>query len=477
VSFTSLIDAAAQLARREVSSRELVAAALHRIDDSQPTLNAFRCVRADAALAEAADADRRRAAGEDSPLLGVPVAVKDDVDLVGETTPFGCLGEFDPATEDSESVRRLRAAGAVIVGKTTTPELGQWPIAESAVSGVTRNPWRLDHTPGGSSGGSAAAVAAGLVPAALGSDGLGSIRVPAAWTHLVGIKPQRGRISTWPEPEVFNGLTCIGPLARTVADAATLLDAARGNQPGDLHRPPAPRARYADAAGEGAQQGPRPLRIALALKPPFTVVPTSLNAEIRAAVERIAAALAGLGHVVQPAQPRYGLFGVGVLARSLGGLHAWSLRLPDVSLLDPRTQHNIKLGRRLGGPVLRAARALEGPMRLQLGAIFRRFDVVLTPTTAQPPLAIGALDGLTDWQTDRVITAACPYTWPLNVTGWPAISVPAGLTRDGLPIGAQLWGPANSEVQLIALAAQLETIERWQERHPPSAAAALRAAA
>ncbi|HWE34632.1 MAG TPA: amidase [Solirubrobacteraceae bacterium] len=477
MTFLGLTDAAEQLASGEASSRELVAVALRRIDGSQATLNAFRCVRAEAALAEASEADRRRAAGDRLPLLGVPIAIKDDVDLEGETTAFGCLGEFPVATEDSESVRRVRAAGAVIVGKTTTPELGQWPIAESAVSGVTRNPWHLDHTPGGSSGGSAAAVAAGLVPAALGSDGLGSVRVPAAWTHLVGIKPQRGRISTWPEPEAFNGLTCIGPLARTVADAATLLDAARGNHPGDIHQPRTPAGAYADAARAGAQSGSRPLRIALALKPPFTAVPTRLHVEIKAAVERIATVLGDLGHRVEPAQPRYGLFGVGVLARSLGGLHAWSQRLPDVALLDPRTQHNLKVGRLLGGPVLRAARGLEGPMRRQLGAIFRRFDVVLTPTTAQPALAIGALDGLSDWQTDQAITAACPYTWPLNVTGWPGISVPAGLTGGGLPIGAQLWGPANSEAQLIELAAQLETVERWHERQPPHAVAVAGAAA
>jgi amidase len=311
------------------------------------------------------------------------------------------------------------------------------------------------------------------VPAALGSDGLGSVRVPAAWTHLVGIKPQRGRISTWPEPEAFNGLTCIGPLARTVADAAALLDAALGNHPGDVHQPPPPTGPYADAARAGAQRGSRPLRIALALKPPFSFVPSHLNVEIGAAVERIATVLAGIGHRVEPAQAHYGVFGVGVLARSLGGLHTWSQRLPDVSLLDSRTQHNLKIGRRLGGPVLRGARALEAPMRRQLGAIFRRFDVVLTPTTAQPALPIGALDGLSNWQTDEAITAACPYTWPLNVTGWPAMTVPAGLTRDGLPIGAQLWGPANSEGQLIALAAQLETVERWQERYPPAALAAL----
>ncbi|CAM5641172.1 Glutamyl-tRNA(Gln) amidotransferase subunit A, chloroplastic/mitochondrial [Streptomyces glaucescens] len=173
------------------------------------------------------------------PLLGVPVAVKDDMDVAGEPTAFGCQGPFPPAAEDSEAVRRLRAAGAVIVGKTNTCELGQWPFTEGPAFGATRNPWHTEHTPGGSSGGSAAAVAAGLVPAALGSDGAGSVRIPAAWTHLVGIKPQRGRISTWPRGESFQGITVNGPLARTVADAALLLDAASGNHARDPHQPPA----------------------------------------------------------------------------------------------------------------------------------------------------------------------------------------------------------------------------------------------
>jgi amidase len=203
LAFAGLAGQAALLARGEVSSTELVQRSLDAIAATQGTLNAFRCVREPAARAEAEQADRRLAAGELAPLLGVPVAIKDDVDIAGETTEFGCRGTFAPKRTDAEAVRRLKAAGAVIVGKTTSPELGQWPITEGAAFGVTRNPWHLGHTPGGSSGGSAAAVAAGLVAGALGSDGLGSIRIPAAWTHLVGIKPQRGRISTWPDREAF----------------------------------------------------------------------------------------------------------------------------------------------------------------------------------------------------------------------------------------------------------------------------------
>ncbi|MBC7269625.1 MAG: amidase, partial [Streptomyces sp.] len=287
---TGLADTARALAEGRVTSRALTEGALARIAATRGTLNAFRVVRTGAALAEAEAADRELAAGGRRPLLGVPVAVKDDMDVAGEPTAFGCAGDFPPVAADGEAVRRLRAAGAVIVGKTNTCEFGQWPVTEGPAFGATRNPWNPRHTPGGSSGGSAAAVAAGLVPAALGSDGAGSVRIPAAWTHLVGIKPQRGRISTWPRGESFQGITVNGTLARTVADAALLLDAASGNHVHDPHRPPA-----VDASA-AARRDPGRLRIALSLKPPFTALPTPLHPEIRARVVELADRLAALGH-------------------------------------------------------------------------------------------------------------------------------------------------------------------------------------
>jgi amidase len=445
-----------------VSSRELVDAALARIAATQPTLNAFRCVCPDAAREEADAVDRRVRAGERAALLGVPVAIKDDTDLAGETTPFGCAGPFERKAEDAEVVRRLRAAGAVIVGKTTTPEFGQWPFSEGPAFGITRNPWSLDHTPGGSSGGAAAAVAGGLVAGAIGSDGAGSVRIPAAWTHLVGIKPQRGRVSTWPEPEPFNGLTVLGPLARTVHDAALLLDVLAGNRDGDPHRPAPPREPYVRAA----RRDPGRLRIALSLRPPFTGPRPRLHPHVRAAVERLARVLGDLGHYVTAAEPRYGLIGATFMPRSMAGVREWARRVPDPALLDPRTRHNAAVGRVLGGPLLALARAAERPLRHRVGRIFRRFDVVLAPTTAKPPPRAGLLDGLSGWATDKLIVGACPYAWPWNVLGWPGVNVPAGLTRDGLPIGAQLLGPAASEELLVSLAAQLEDDQRWYEQRP-----------
>jgi amidase len=440
------------LASGEVSSGELTERSLRRIEDSQPTLNAFRIVCAEQAIAEAEEADRRLGRGERAPLLGVPVAIKDDVDFTGHSTPFGCAGEHRVAERDAEPVRRLREAGAIVVGKTNAPEVGQWHFSETEAFGATRNPWHLEHTPGGSSGGAAAAVAAGLVAGAMGSDGAGSIRIPAAWTDLVGLKPQRGRVSTWPDAEAFNGLSCYGPLARNVADAALLLDVLSGNVPADRHHVPPPAEPFADAAA----RAPRPLRIALSFATPVGA-PGKVDAEHRAAVERLAASLAELGHEVEERDPDYGLVGAALIPRGMSAVEAWlGEREIDRSQLEPRTRVHARMGRLLSGPPLRAARAAEPSFRRRMGAIFDRVDLVLTPTTAEPPPRIDHLRGRGYWATSTAASAACPFAWPWNVVGWPAISVPAGFTAAGLPIGAQLVAPAEGEALLLSLAAQLE---------------------
>lgn len=459
-----LTESARALADGETTSRALVEQALARIDATQPSLNAFRIVRAEAALAEADAADGQLAAGVRKPLLGVPVAVKDDMDVAGEPTAFGCGGEFPPVAEDGEAVRRLRAAGAVVVGKTNTCEFGQWPFTEGPAFGATRNPWQPEHTPGGSSGGSAAAVAAGLVPAALGSDGAGSVRIPASWTHLVGIKPQRGRISTWPRGESFQGITVNGTLARTVADAALLLDAASGNHERDPHRP------AAISASEAVGREPGRLRIALSLKPPFTAVPARLQPEVRARVLQLAEKLSGLGHVVEEADPPYGQIGLTFVPRATAGIAERVSEAPFPALLDPRTRDAARLGRLLGGVPLRAARRAEAVLHRRIGGFFESYDVVLAPTTAAPPPRIGAMLPLSGFATDRAMIAACPYAWPWNVLGWPGVNVPAGFVSGGLPVGAQLLGPAGGEPLLISLAAQLEAELRWHEVWPPQQA-------
>ncbi|HEX3692507.1 MAG TPA: amidase [Solirubrobacteraceae bacterium] len=451
-----------------VSSVELVQRAFEGIAATQRTLNAFRVVCAEQALAEAASADERLARGERAELLGVPVAIKDDVDLAGHPTGFGCGGEFRLEREDCEVVQRLRAAGAVILGKTNSPEVGLYPFTEGAAFGATRNPWSLEHTPGGSSGGSAAAVAGGIVAGAVGSDGAGSVRIPAAWSNLIGVKPQRGRISTWPQRDSFNGLTCLGPLTRTVADAALMLDVLSGNNPEDRYRPTPPSRPYVQAAASE----PRRLRIAVSLRHGYSAAPVHLHPDVRAATLRIAQVLEGLGHERVEVSPRYGLMGLNLLVRGESGVHEWvSERVRDRSRLDRRTRETAALGGALAATVLPLARRLEPRLRRRIGAVFADADVLVVPTTASPPLPIGASDGLSSRATQRLIAGACPFAWPWNVLGWPAISVPAGFTSEGLPVGVQLLGPANSEELLISLAAQLERVERWHERMAPHAIA------
>ena len=455
-----LCETATAIAERTTNSVAATTAALDRIEASGSGLNAFRIVRREQALADAADADRRIATGERLPLLGVPIAIKDDTDLAGTPTAFGCGGMFPPKSEDAESVRRLRAAGAIIVGKTNTCEIGQWPFTDAAAFGYTRNPWSAAHTPGGSSGGSAAAVAAGLVPAALGSDGAGSVRIPSSWTNLVGIKPQRGRISTWPLAEAFHGLTVNGPLARTVADAALLLDVAAGPHPGDKDTPVPIRAR------EAVGRDPGKLKIALSLRIPFTATPTRLDPEVAARTHGIAAALRRLGHEVTIADLHYGLLvGASFLPRSMVGIRRELAKRPGAQV-DSRTRFNAGVGRFLDGPALFAARAVEPLLHKRIGRFFDDYDVVLAPTTATPPPPVDAMDGLGISATDALITGACPYTWPWNVLGWPSVNVPAGFTDAGLPVGAQLMGPAASEELLISVAAQLESDQHWQQHRP-----------
>ncbi|HVT00262.1 MAG TPA: amidase family protein, partial [Solirubrobacterales bacterium] len=352
LAFTGLAEQARLLTRREVSSRELVELSLARIEESQPRLNAFRVVCAEAALAEADRADVRLRGGdgrENSPLLGVPVAIKDDVDLAGHSTPFGCGGAVEECRTDAELVHRLRRAGAIIVGKTHAPEVGQWHFTESPTFGATRNPWHEGHAPGGSSGGAAAAVAAGLVAGAIGSDGAGSIRIPAAWCGLVGLKPQRGRISTWPDAEAFHGLTVLGPLARSAADAALLLDAVAGNIPADLHHCPRPSEPFAAAAA----REPGRLRIALSLKVPFGIH-DRLCEEHRAATLAMAERLEGFGHEVVREDLDYGLVAPALVPRGTAGVRDWVREHGiDSSALEPRTRVHARLGALLSGPALR----------------------------------------------------------------------------------------------------------------------------
>jgi amidase len=454
------------IAAGEVSSRELVDLYLSRISRFDPRLNSFRVVFDERVRLEADQADARRGAGQEAgsrPLLGVPIAVKDDIDVAGEVTTYGTNAYGPPASADAEVVRRLREAGAVIIGKTNVPEMTQWPFTETATFGVTRNPWDMQHAPGGSSGGSAAAVAAGLVGAALGSDGAGSIRIPAAWCGLFGVKPQRGRVSMAPRKRGWHGLSVKGLLARTVADTALFHDVASGAIDIDADRVPAPDVPFVTSAATS----PGALRIAYSASFPVGVI-AKLDADQRKAFDETVELLRSLGHQLSEQDPDYGPGAIpAVLVRYLRGIHDNAVAMPYPERLERRTQAMSRLGGLIPQSLLDRALASEPEFTRRLNRVFESHDVLLTPATAAPPPRIGQLQGRGALWTLNTVGGWVPYNGVWNVTGQPAASVPAGFGADGLPRAVQLVGRPGDESTLLSLAGQIERERPWAGQRPP----------
>jgi amidase len=447
----------------EVSSRDLTAMYLERIDRLGHLLNAFRVVLGDRAMAAAEAADRRIAAGESAPLLGVPIALKDNVDVAGGVTTNGTAAWDEPAAADAAVYRRLREAGAILVGKTTLPELAIWPFTETDAWGITRNPWNTGHSTGGSSGGSAAAVAAGLVGIASASDGGGSIRIPAAHCGLFGLKPQRGRISLQPDADHWLGLSVTGCVSRRVVDTALWLDVTAGPEPGDADTPPPPERPYVEAAATV----PGALRVAVSVAVPRPAAPPIVTDDVKAGVERIAGVLAGLGHTVVERDLDWGGLGNDVTPRFLGGIAEDGARVPHPERLESRTRGMIRMGRYLPGAAVRRAREREAMHSERINRVFADVDLVLMPTVGTPPPPCGRWAGRGALRTLMSISRAYPCTIPWNYTGQPAASVPLPPDRPGaLPLAGQLVAPPNREDLLISIGAQLEAAIGWPERIP-----------
>jgi amidase len=448
--YTGLAEQACLVRDGEVTSRELVDMSLERIERLDPKLNAFRCVLADSARRDADAADARRAAGDHAPLLGVPVAVKDNMDVAGELTCHGTSANERPATADAEVVKRLRAAGAVIVGKTNMPELAMWGhFTASQTYGPTRNPWNLERSSGGSSGGSAVAVAAGMVAAALASDGGGSIRLPAAMCGIVGIKPQRGRVPLGTDEGHWHGLTHFGPLVRSVADGALLLDAIGDGGP----------------FYEAATRDPAPLRVGLALKP--TLPNVRLSKPLRAATEKTADRLRELGHKVVDVKPRYGVLLPVIMPRYLAGVADDAGRVDHPDRLEKRSRRMAAVGRRLHGRPLRRAVERETEIAKRINGLFEDVDVLLTPMIASPAGKADASEGHGAFRTFNDGAPYVAYTAVWNYTGQPAAALPAGFDEDGMPVSVQVITKPDDDRTLIALAAQLERAADWTGRRPP----------
>jgi len=454
LAFAGLARHADLIAVGEVSSRQLTELFLARIARLDPKLNAFRVVFNEQALIEADQADGRRRGGDTRPLLGVPVAIKDDIHVKGEITGYGC--DWDPPVQaaDSEVVRRLRAAGAVIIGKTHVPELMATGFTESPTYGVTRNPWDLHRTSGGSSGGSASAVAAGLVSAAIGTDGAGSVRIPAACCGLFGFKSQRGRISTAPDVDPHRGMTVYGPLTRTVEDAARFMDAVRDGGPSFV---------------EAAATPPPKLRIAVSVGlPPLGV---KVDTEQRSGVDSTAELLRSLGHEVVEREFDWGLtIGNRVMTRFVRGLGDKAAEIGHRDRYSRRARGIARIGLAVPSRVAEAAAVAAAEDSVRLNRIFDESDVVLTPMFTRRPLRIREYDGTTGVRTLAGQARWAPYSAAFNHTGQPAVSVPAGLTHDGFPLAVQLVGPFESEGRLFSLSAQLEGARRWHEARPAVAA-------
>jgi amidase len=452
--------ALAKLVRdRQLKPRELVELCLSRIEAIDPKLNAFRVTLAEEALAQA---DSLEADGSDGPLAGVPIAVKDDEPVRGQSVTRGSRSYGPPEPADGEVVRRLRAAGAIPIGITNVPELMIFPWTATAANGVTRNPWNAERTPGGSSGGSAAAVASGMVPCATGSDGGGSLRIPAACCGLVGMKPSRGRVSSQPAREGHLGLSTFGALARTVADSALLLDVLHGSLPGDLYQAPPFTGSYTEAAA----MAPGRLRIATSRKLPPGFI-ARLSADQRGAWERTAALLGELGHEVIERDPAYGLAGIEFTQMWIRGIYEESRHVPDHSQLEASTRQLIAAGKRivpdrrreklLAGRAVRTARVLE---------LWQEVDVLLMPVLATTAIkAEGGYGKSAPLAMDRA-SRFMPYNPLFNLTGQPSIAVPAGFGADGLPLSVQLAGRPGAEDLLYSLAGQLEAARPWAHHRP-----------
>jgi amidase len=470
--FRPALELAAMVRAGELSARELVQLSLERIEELNPALNAFAQVDAERALA-AADAVRP---GDARPFAGVPTAIKNNRPAQGLRLTYGCqlMAEYE-CDYDHNITRRLKDAGFVIVGTTTLPEYGILPVSEARIFGPTRNPWDLARTPGGSSGGAAAAVASGMLPVAHGNDGGGSIRIPAACCGLVGLKPSRGRISAAPELG-DSSLVSDGMLTRTVADSAAILDVLAGYEPGDATWAPPPAAPFATLAA----QDPGRLRIAATTLAP--VADAVLDPTCAKAVADAAALLRSLGHEVEEVDPPWQVDGISelfgaVFSSQIALSIAYSAIVSGRGVngisqadMEPMSWAIFSMVGKLGAiEELAAAVQLQSFAR-QIVSFLAPYDALLTPALAERPLPIGTLDTAAPEPMSTFTRSGLftPFTPVINATGQPAIALPLFAGEDGLPLAVQLIGRPAGEGGLLALAAQMEHAQAWAGRRPAS---------
>jgi amidase len=444
------------VARGDVRPREVAELYLRRIEELNPKLDAFMTVTAERALADAARLESL--SPKALPLFGVPFSIKDLTWTKGIRTTFGSrnYADFVP-TADAELVTRLHGAGGILLGKTATPEYGGRPTTEGGLCPPARNPWNREHTTGGSSGGAAAQVASGLGPLAEGSDGGGSVRIPASCCGVVGLKPSRGRITLSPVAgEIWGGLFTSGPIARSVRDAAAMLDVMAGPVHGDpywakpLSRPLA----------RAVSRRPKRLRLATLAKSGLGPV----DADTLAAFESACRVFADMGHRLKPVD----VDPAARLAEPFGGVVAANLAavpFANDELIDPIVRVFVEAGRKMSaGEYVNTMAVMHNAAREIVQALMP-FDALLTPTLARPAPRIGELPRARETYVEEAL-AWLPFTFPFNATGQPACSVPNGFSAGGLPIGLQIVGRPQDEPTVVALAAAFEEARPWQDLRP-----------
>jgi aspartyl-tRNA(Asn)/glutamyl-tRNA(Gln) amidotransferase subunit A len=450
IAFLSASELIARYRRMTLSPVEVTTALLRRLDRLEPAINAFVLVARESALAEARGAEARWVKGTPLGLLdGVPVTIKDLFLTKDWPTLRGStlIKRDQPWLEDAPPVARLREQGAVLLGKTTMPEFGWKALADSPLTGITRNPWNLAHTPGGSSAGAAAALGAGIGPLALGTDGGGSIRIPCAFTGLAGLKPSFGRVPHYP-PSVFGLVAHTGPMARSVADLALLMNVITGADYRDVYALPPERRDYT----AGLEDGVKGLRLAFSPSLGYARV----HADVAAAVERAARCFAELGADVEiverlfddPAASWLTLWWAGA-AKAMSAYSAEERRR-----IDPGLEDAAQKGARLSAVDYVAADVARSALSLTMAEFHRRYDLLLTPSVPVPALEAGAL--LVDPATEKEWVNWAPFSYPFNLTRQPAASVPCGLTKTGLPIGLQIVGRMYDDPLVLRAARAFE---------------------
>jgi aspartyl-tRNA(Asn)/glutamyl-tRNA(Gln) amidotransferase subunit A len=444
---------------RELSPVEVTRLLLDRLDALQPEINAFCIVDRDGAVAAARESERRWLHGEAVGRLdGVPVTIKDLLPMRGFPTLRGsCLVNQDQDwSEDAPATARLREAGAIILGKTTTPEFGWKALGDSPLTGITRNPWDLSRTPGGSSAGAAAACAAGIGPLHVGSDGAGSIRIPSAFTGVFGLKPSFGRVPAYP-PSPMGLLSHVGPMARTVADGALLLTVLSGSDHRDPYALPAEERDHLD----GLEGGVRGWRIAYSPTLGYAKVEPEIGAPVTEAAKRFEA----LGAIVEEVDAIFTSPREALLTLWAAGAAKLLAAFPvdRKALIDPGLAAMAAEGERVTAVGYLGADLVRTSLGREMAAFHQKYDLLLTPMMPVPALPVG--QDLNDPATERLWIDWSPFSYPFNLTRQPAASIPCGLTRAGLPIGLQIIGPLYADDRVLRAARAFETTQ--PQRRPP----------